>query len=84
MVTSCNPYSRVEFHSEDSDQMKLSTAATTAAAGRNSRSPMRQTSTEPTRAKSAGVALSTNGDCPKTRKFSARTYGSTPPQLWPQ
>ena len=47
MVTSCNPYSRVEFHSEDSDQMKLSTAATTAAAGRNSRSPMRQTSTEP-------------------------------------
>ena len=79
MVTSCNPYSRVEFHREDSDQMKLRTAATTAAAGRKSRSPMRQTSTEPTSAKSAGVALSMNGDCPKTRKFSARTYGSTPP-----
>ena len=62
MATSCNPYSLVEFHRDDSDQIQLSTAATTAAAGWNNRSPIRQTRTEPTRANSAGVALSINGD----------------------
>ena len=62
MVTSCSPYSLVEFHREDSDQIQLSTAATTAAVGWNKRSPMRQTMIEPDSAKSAGVALSMNAD----------------------
>ena len=79
MVTSCNPYSRAEFHREDSDQMEAQCRRDDGRRGPEEPEPDAPDEYGAHEGQSAGVALSMNGDCPKRRKFSARTYGSTLP-----